>query len=172
MPGINHDEQIAVLDQRVTKIEASVTHIEAAVSKLARGFDEFQKLSKPNISVLITAAGFVVACGGGLWALAIRPIEQQSAILTTGVTDNRRRVEVMEQDQVRLAERSEVLRTRMEGAEALGTQRDQYNWIFLQLMWKKAMGDELPSKDVWPTITRPGEMGVGPHTNEAPYSGR
>lgn len=171
MPQNNHDEQIGQLDQRMTRVETVLESISTQLVGLTQGVKGIQaqqaESARPNYGVLISLGSFVVFVGAGLWAIAIRPIEQQQVALLSKTSDTGRRMELMEQDQVRIGERNEVLRVRLEASEALTTQRDQYNWILMQLMWKGVFKEELPSKDVWPTITRPSEMSVGGHSGES-----
>lgn len=129
---------------QITSIQTDTADIKAAISNIG----------KPNWSNWIAMASLAVILVGGMWGIAVRPLEASSVSHGADITRNAERIESSARADTRHDAMFREVEGQIKALSKLNNQRAQYQHMLLQMTWQKASGQSvtIPPLDYWPEI--------------------
>lgn len=157
------------LDARVSVVETRLDDIERTLRSVSGSLDEIGKavagIGKTSPSALLTNLGVVAALGAGLWAMAIRPVEQVTvsnrASIATLTQETASAMSDLRADLVHhltgeghpaTQKMFAEIETQFSAQSQMMNLRYQEQDRLMRMVWRRLYGEDLPPVDYWPHI--------------------
>lgn len=134
------DTQVAELTRQVGGLGAAINRIESALSSVG----------KFNAGNWIAGAMLVLFAGGGLWAMAIRPLDDR---VNTTANELRRSVDRLDdlvRRQTATEEAFKEVETQFRMSGIIANMRHERDWMHVQLLWRRVYSEDLPPMIYFP----------------------
>lgn len=147
------ETSVEALSDDMSKLTRIVESLASSVSGIAAQIGGVGKAStKEWMTMLVTVGGFVIMSGGGLWAIAIAPVNNENKSQNDDIADLHNRMATVELLRSHTRLKLEEVETQFRASDVVRNEQLQSQERTNALLWLRVYGEGYPMRDYWPEI--------------------